>query len=110
MNEGIGKGRTREDHKAVSDQCYAAYAEGRDLRGLVAIVGKEALSERDRKFLEFADDFEKRIVQQGRDEDRTIEGTLDLMWEILASLDERQLTRIDRKYIEKYHPKYRKKD
>ncbi len=110
MNEGIGPGRTREDHKAVSDQCYAAYAEGRDLRGLVAIVGKEALSERDRKFLEFADDFEKRIVQQGRDEDRTIEGTLDLMWEILASLDERQLTRIDRKYIEKYHPKYRKKD
>jgi len=76
----------------------------------VAIVGKEALSERDRKFLEFADDFEKRIVQQGRDEDRTIEGTLDMMWEILASLDERQLTRIDRKYIEKYHPKYRKKD
>jgi V/A-type H+-transporting ATPase subunit B len=110
MNEGIGKGRTREDHKAVSDQCYAAYAEGRDLRGLVAIVGKEALSERDRKFLEFADEFERRLVQQGREEDRSIETTLDLMWELLASLDERQLTRIDRKYIEKYHPKYRKKE
>ena len=79
MNEGIGKGKTREDHKAVSDQCYAAYAEGKDLRGLVAIVGKDALSERDRKFLEFADLFEKRIVRQGRDEDRDIETTLDLM-------------------------------
>jgi len=108
MNEGIGKGKTREDHKAVSDQCYAAYAEGKDLRGLVAIVGKDALSERDRKFLDFADLFEKRIVKQGKDEDRSIEQTLDLMWDILANLDESSLTRIDRKYIEKYHPKYKK--
>ncbi|QLH74876.1 MAG: V-type ATP synthase subunit B [Methanomassiliicoccales archaeon] len=108
MNEGIGKGKTREDHKAVSDQCYAAYAEGKDLRGLVAIVGKDALSERDRKFLDFADLFEKKIVKQGRDEDRSIETTLDMMWEILATLDESSLTRIDRKYIEKYHPKYKK--
>ncbi|MCE5295578.1 MAG: V-type ATP synthase subunit B [Methanomassiliicoccales archaeon] len=108
MNEGIGKGKTRDDHKAVSDQCYAAYAEGKDLRGLVAIVGKDALSERDRQFLDFADLFEKRIVRQGRDEDRGIEQTLDLMWEILANLDESSLTRIDRKYIEKYHPKYKK--
>ena len=109
MNEGIGTGKTRDDHKAVSDQCYAAYAEGKDLRGLVAIVGKDALSERDRKFLDFADLFEKKIVRQGRDEDRDIETTLNLMWEILANLDESSLTRIDRKYIEKYHPKYAKK-
>ncbi|MDD1747253.1 MAG: V-type ATP synthase subunit B [Methanomassiliicoccales archaeon] len=108
MNEGIGPKKTREDHKAVSDQCYAAYAEGKDLRSLVAIVGKDALSERDRKFLEFADLFEKKIVKQGRDEDRDIETTLTYMWDILASLDERQLTRIDRKFIEKYHPKYKK--
>ena len=110
MNAGIGPGHTREDHKAVSDQCYAAYAEGRDLRGLVAIVGKDSLSERDRKFLEFADLFERRIVQQGPDEDRDIETTLDLMWEILATLPEVQLTRIDRKYIEKYHPAHRKSE
>ena len=107
MNEGIGKGKTREDHKAVSDQCYAAYAEGKDLRGLVAIVGKDALSERDKKFLEFADMFEKRFVRQGRDEDRDIETTLNLSWELLASLDERQLTRIDQKYIDKYHPAHK---
>jgi len=108
MNAGIGPGHTREDHKAVSDQCYAAYAEGRDLRGLVAIVGKDSLSDRDRKFLEFADLFERKIVRQEPDEDRDIETTLDLMWEILAILPEGQLTRIDRKYVEKYHPAYKK--
>ncbi|MFP4545811.1 MAG: V-type ATP synthase subunit B [Methanomassiliicoccales archaeon] len=107
MNAGIGPEHTREDHKAVSDQCYAAYAEGRDLRGLVVIVGKDSLSERDQKFLEFADLFEKNIVQQGPDEDRDIGVTLDKMWEILATLPEGQLTRIDRKYIEKYHPHYK---
>jgi V/A-type H+-transporting ATPase subunit B len=108
MDSGIGKGRTREDHKSVSDQCYAAYAEGRDLRGLVAIVGKDALSERDRKFLDFADLFERRIVRQGREEDRDIATTLDMMWEILATIPENQLTRIDRKWIEKYHPAHKK--
>lgn len=107
MNAGIGPEHTREDHKAVSDQCYAAYAEGRDLRGLVVIVGKDSLSERDQKFLEFADLFEKNIVQQGPDEDRDIGVTLDKMWEILATLPEGQLTRIDRKHIEKYHPNHK---
>jgi V/A-type H+-transporting ATPase subunit B len=109
MDAGIGKGRTREDHKSVSDQCYAAYAEGRDLRGLVAIVGKDSLSDRDKKFLEFADLFEKRLVRQGREEDRDIETTLDLMWDLLATVPENQLTRIDRKWIEKYHPAHKAK-
>ena len=105
MNSGIGGDKTRDDHKAVSDQCYAAYAEGKDLRGLVAIVGKESLSERDRKFLDFADVFEDRIVRQAPDEDRDIIRTLDLCWELLGDLPVDQLTRIDRKYIEKYLPK-----
>jgi len=109
MDSGIGKGRTREDHKSVSDQCYAAYAEGRDLRGLVAIVGKDALSERDRKFLDFADIFEKRLVRQDKEEDRDIETTLNLMWDLLSALPENQLTRIDRKWIEKYHPAHKVK-
>jgi len=109
MNLGIGEGHTREDHKKVSDQLYAAYAEGNDLRGLVAIVGKDALSERDRMFLEFADLFEDRFVRQGLYEDRSIEETLDLGWELLATLPEEQLVRIDRALIQKYHPKYRKK-
>ncbi|NLA38162.1 MAG: ATP synthase subunit B [Methanomicrobiales archaeon] len=109
MNLGIGEGHTREDHKKVSDQLYAAYAEGNDLRGLVAIVGKDALSERDRMFLEFADVFEDRFVRQGLYEDRSIEGTLDLGWELLSALPVEQLVRIDRELIQKYHPKYRKK-
>ena len=110
MNAGIGPGLTREDHKAISDQLYAAYAEGKDLRGLVAIVGKDALSERDKQFLDFADAFEDKFVRQGTDEDRDIETTLDIAWELVAKLPINQLSRIDRKYIEKYHPEYRKSE
>jgi V/A-type H+-transporting ATPase subunit B len=109
MKDGIGEGLTRDDHKAVSDQCYAAYAEGCDLRGLVAIVGKEALSVRDRAFLDFSDEFEDKLVRQGRNEDRTIFETLDMFWGLLANLPETALTRIDRKLIAKYHPAHKDK-
>ena len=104
MRSGIGLGMTREDHRGVSDQLYSAYAEGRDLRGLVAIVGKDALSARDRKFLDFADIFEDRFVRQGREEDRNVEETLDMAWELLAILPEDALVKIERGFIEKYHP------
>src|SRR5205809_389106 len=107
MDAGIGKDRTREDHKQVADQLYAAYAEGKDVRGLVAIVGKEALSDRDRKMLEFADRFEQEFIRQGSEEDRTIEQTLEIGWKLLATLDEAWLTKIDRKTLEKYHPAHR---
>jgi V/A-type H+-transporting ATPase subunit B len=106
MNSGIGKGHTREDHRAVSDQLYAYYAEGCDLRGLAAIVGKEALSERDKLVLEFADQFERRFINQGRDEDRSIIETLTIGWNLLSMLPEAMLTRIDDKFIKVYHPKY----
>ncbi len=102
MNQGIGEGRTREDHKAISDQCFAAYARGRDLRGLMSIVGKEALSSKDRKYLEFADIFEKTIIAQGKGERRTIQETLGRMWRAVSVLPVEELTRIDEKYIEKY--------
>lgn len=108
MDEGIGPERTREDHAGVSNQLYAGYAEGRDMRDLVAVVGEEALTSRDRKFLEFADEFEKRFVTQSRNEDRSIEETLDLGWDLLATLPEGELKRIDEHIIKKYHPKYRK--
>ena len=107
MNQGIGEERTREDHSGVSDQCYAAYAEGRDVRNLVAVVGEEALTERDKKFLEFADAFENEFVVQDRDANRSIEETLDLGWKLLTILDEGDLKRIDNDLIKKYHPKYR---
>ncbi len=107
MNEGIGEGKTREDHSGVSNQLYAAYAEGRDMRDLVAVVGEEALSTRDQLYLKFADRFEKEFVTQGADEDRTIEQTLDIGWNLLSDLPETELKRIDDKYIKKYHPMYR---
>ena len=110
MNAGIGEGQTREDHKQLSDQLYAAYAEGVDLRGLVAIVGKEALSERDQRLLEFSDDFEERFVRQGRENDRHIgDDTLELGWDMISALPESALTRIDKKIMSQYHPAYRDK-
>ena len=109
MREGIGKGRTREDHREVSDQLYYAYAEGRSFRDLVAVVGEEALSSRDKLYLNFADVFERRFINQGVYENRDIDKTLDLGWELLSMLPETELKRIDPSTIKKYHPKYRLK-
>ncbi len=103
MNLGIGGDKTREDHKSVSDQLYAGYAEGRDLRGLVAIVGEEALSPRDKRLLKFAEDFENTFVKQGRDEDRTIQQTLDLGWDLLGKIPPEELTRISPEIKKKYY-------
>jgi V/A-type H+-transporting ATPase subunit B len=110
MDRGIGKDRTREDHAGVSNQLYAAYAEGCDLRDLVAIVGEDALSERDRKFLKFADEFERNFVTQDRHENRTIIDTLTIGWELLSQLPKSELKKIDEKYIEKYFPKSKNKE
>jgi len=108
MNAGIGPGKTREDHKSVSDQLYAAYAQGKELRGLVAIVGEDALNERDLQLLKFADLFENKFLRQSRDEDRTIESTLDLAWDLLTNIDTKFLVRLDQKWIDKYHPTEKK--
>ena len=105
MDRGIGEGRTRADHAGVSNQLYAAYAEGCDLRDLVAIVGEDALSERDKNFLQFADGFEQNFVKQDSHEDRTIEQTLTIGWKLLSILPEAELKKIDEKYIKKYFPK-----
>jgi V/A-type H+-transporting ATPase subunit B len=104
MDDGIGEGLTREDHADVSDQMYAAYAEGEDLRDLVNIVGREALSEQDNKFLDFADRFENEFVQQGYETNRDIEETLDIGWELLGMLPKTALNRVDEDLIEKYYP------
>ncbi len=103
MNLGIGEGKTREDHRGVADQLYASYAYGRDLRRLVAIVGEEALTELDKQYLKFADGFEKQFISQG-DEDRSIERTLAIAWELFSILPEEELKRIKREHIKKYHP------
>jgi V/A-type H+-transporting ATPase subunit B len=106
MSGGIGEGQTREDHSGVSDQLYSAYAEGRDLRDLMAVVGEEALTERDQSFLKFADEFEKQFITQTRDEDRSIEETLNLGWELLSLLPRAELKRVREEHIPKYLPNY----
>ncbi|MFH1736616.1 MAG: V-type ATP synthase subunit B [Actinomycetota bacterium] len=103
MNLGIGKGKTREDHRNVADQLYSSYAEGRDLRRLVSIIGEEALTEADRKYLKVADDFEQQFVMQGS-EDRDITDTLRIGWELLSMLPKNELKRIKDEFIEKYLP------
>jgi len=103
MNAGIGPNKTREDHKQVSDQLYANYAEGRDLRGLVAIVGEEALSERDKRLLAFAQAFEDRFVTQAQNEDRDIAKTLDLGWNLFSPIPETELTRLSPEVKKKFY-------
>ena len=108
MKDGVGPGKTREDHYQVFMQLIAAYTEGQYLRELSAIVGTESLSERDKKYLAFADLFERRFINQGEYERRTIEQTLDIGWELLATLPEEELKLISVENIKKYHPKYRR--
>lgn len=109
MKDGVGPGKTREDHYQVFMQLIAAYTEGQYLRELSAIIGVESLSERDKKYLGFADLFERKFINQGEYERRTIEETLDIGWDLLATLPEEDLKLISVENIKKYHPKYRGK-
>jgi len=108
-DKGIGEGKTREDHADVFNQLFAAYARGLEARELEVILGEAALSEMDRIFYRFADSFEKRYIAQGENEDRAIEQTLDLGWELLAVLPTAELKRIRPEFMEKYLPKFRAK-
>jgi V/A-type H+/Na+-transporting ATPase subunit B len=103
-DKGIGADKTREDHADTMNQLYAAYARGKEAKELAAILGEAALSEADKKFSRFADEFESRYVTQGEEEDRSIEETLSLGWELLALLPRAELKRVRDEYIEKYLP------
>ncbi len=107
MNQGIGPKRTREDHRGMADQLYASYAQGKDVRALSAIVGEEALSDTDRKFLKIAQTFEKKFVRQGLNEDRSIEQTLDIGWDVISPLSDTEIKRIKPDLIEKYRKRTR---
>jgi len=108
MKDGIGEETTREDHSDLSNQLYMAYAEGTRARGLVRIVGTVGLSERERTWLKFADNFEQEFINQGVYENRSIEQTLDKAWDLLSILPEEDLIRVSEEYIERYHPKYKR--
>ena len=103
MNQGIGEGKTRADHRGVADQLYAYYAEGVDLRRLVAIIGEEALSENDRLYLKFADEFEEEFQNQAG-QNRDIEETLQIGWRLLSILPSTEIKRIKMDYIKEYFP------
>ena len=102
MKDGIGEGMTREDHKDVSSQLFACYAKVQELRALAGVIGEEEMSELDKQYLKFGDQFEAKFLSQDQNENRTIEQTLDIGWQLLAGLPESELYRIDNKYIEKY--------
>jgi V/A-type H+-transporting ATPase subunit B len=102
MNQGIGKNRTREDHRGVADQLFSSYARGKELRSLTEIVGEEALGANDKKFLHFADLFETKFINQGYYEDRDIEKTLSLGWELFSNLDINEAKRVKDEFIKKY--------
>ena len=104
-DKGVGVGKTREDHAGTMNQLFAAYATGKENKELMSILGEAALSPTDLQYAKFADEFEKRYVSQGPDENRGILETLDLGWELLSILPKAELKRIKPEYIEKYLPK-----
>ena len=102
-DKAIGSGKTREDHAGVANQLFASYARGKEVRELMVILGEAALSEIDKKYLKCADEFENRFIRQGEDENRDIEKTLKLSWELLKLLPKDELKRIKSEFIEKYY-------
>ncbi|MBR5708985.1 MAG: V-type ATP synthase subunit B [Oscillospiraceae bacterium] len=104
-DKGIGAGKTREDHAGTMNQLFAAYAAGKDAKELMTILGESALSDADKHYAKFAEEFEARYVNQGNDVNRSIEETLDLGWELLKLLPRSELKRVTPEQIEKYMPK-----
>ncbi|MDD6800596.1 MAG: V-type ATP synthase subunit B [Firmicutes bacterium] len=104
-DKGIGAGKTREDHANVMNQLFSSYARGKEAKELMVVLGEAALTPMDRVYARFADEFEARYVNQGNDENRTIEETLDIGWELLSIFPKSELKRIKPALIEKYYPK-----
>jgi V/A-type H+-transporting ATPase subunit B len=104
-DKGVGVGKTREDHASTMNQLFAAYSTGKENKELMSILGEAALSPTDLQYAKFADEFERRYVSQGPEENRSIQETLDLGWELLSLLPKSELKRIKPEMIEKYLPK-----
>ncbi len=104
-DKGIGEGKTREDHSNTMNQLFSAYARGKDAKELMVILGESALTEIDKLYAKFADEFENKYVSQGYNADRSIEETLDIGWELLRILPRSELKRISDKFLDKYYDK-----
>ena len=103
-DKGIGAGKTREDHSGVLNQLFAAYAAGKDAKELMTILGESALSDTDKLYARFAEEFENKYVNQGNDTNRSIEETLNIGWELLSILPRSELKRVKLEHIDKYMP------
>lgn len=105
MKDGIGEGYTRSDHSDVSNQLFACYAKVMDARALASVIGEDELSELDKAYIEFGKKFEKYFVTQRFDENRSIDETLDLGWNLLSLLPKSALDRVNEKLLDKkYNP------
>ncbi len=103
MKDGIGKGYTREDHNALSNQLFASYAKVMDVRSLASVIGEDELSDSDKAYMQFGKLFEEYFVKQGMNENRSLEETLNLGWLLLSVLDKDQLDRIDEEVLDQYY-------
>jgi V/A-type H+-transporting ATPase subunit B len=106
MDKGIGLNKTREDHKQLSDQLYYAYAEAKTVQGTAMVSGEKALTNTDKLYLKFIERFENEFINQGYYENRDIETTLNIGWNLLSILPQSELTRVDPEILKKFHPKY----
>lgn len=103
MKDGIGEGYTREDHSILANQLFSSYAKVQDAKSLASVIGEDELSAADKRLLQFGKDFEAKFITQSPYENRSIQKTLDLGWELLSELPREELDRVDDKTIEKYY-------
>jgi len=103
MKDGIGEGRTREDHQEISNQNYDAYSRAQEVRALAGIVGKAGLTDIDLKYMEVGEAFEREFLSQGVDENRTIEETLGILWKVVSALPRSEITKVKDKFIDEHY-------
>ena len=106
-DKGIGEGKTRADHSNIMNQLFSAYARGKDAKELAVILGESALSDMDKLYAKFAEEFERQYVSQGFTADRSIEETLDIGWKLLGILPKTELKRIKQNFIEEHYKEYK---
>ncbi len=103
MKDGIGEGMTRKDHQHLASQLFSSYSYVKEVRNLASVIGVEELTDLDRQYLEFGEEFEQSYISQKKDENRSIDKTLDLGWELLSILPSEELSRVTADEIEEFY-------